>query len=529
MSNKVLLTRSSALSSGLPAVPNELDYGELAINYHTGKETLFIQNNNDEIVSFSSDDTIINYIDSKLELSLTYQMSSLLNDNLQLNPGDTYEEAFGKLEKALIDDELVFSSALNDLDNRISNIPEPVKPDWNATSGSDAEILNKPTIPQVLDYPSTGSETTAAPSVRWTANAIGEVDFRTHIDGTTIDINTDDEMYVKSLSADKLTNGTNNKVFTSAEQTKLSGIAAGAEVNVQSDWNQTNSSSDDYIKNKPTNVSSFTNDSGYYKDVEYDGTNLNINFKDGQTVLDSLNVTQMLLQHGVEYIESTQSASTASWTGITKSTSLNAGKTIVYRLLKAGTSSNATLNLTFPDGTTSGAKPVYYTADTRATTHYGANSIILLTYDGAGWRRADYNSNTTYSAMTDAQLKAGTSTSAYRISPKILADNMYIDGNTIGIRGETITIKEHELSSEYEPSSLTNEDLFLASGDTYDEAFGKLEKIINDNEIISSAGLVDLDDRVTLVENSKWSKSELGIMTTTEIQSIWDQVFNDDE
>jgi hypothetical protein len=99
---------------------------------------------------------------------------------------------------------------------------------------------------------------------------------------------------------------------------------------------------------------------------------------------------------------------------------------------------------------------------------------------------------------------------------------MYIDGNIIGIRGETITIKEHELSSEYEPSSLTNEDLFLASGDTYDEAFGKLEKIINDNEIISSAGLTDLDNRVTLVENSKWSKSELGIMTTTEIQSIWD-------
>ena len=32
---------------------------------------------------------------------------------------------------------------------------------------------------------------------------------------------------------------------------KLSGIASGAEVNVQSDWNQTNISADDYIKNKP--------------------------------------------------------------------------------------------------------------------------------------------------------------------------------------------------------------------------------------------------------------------------------------
>ena len=43
-----------------------------------------------------------------------------------------------------------------------------------------------------------------------------------------------------------------NTVFTPSEKTKLSGIASGAEVNVQADWNETNSSSDAYIKNKPT-------------------------------------------------------------------------------------------------------------------------------------------------------------------------------------------------------------------------------------------------------------------------------------
>lgn len=40
--------------------------------------------------------------------------------------------------------------------------------------------------------------------------------------------------------------------FTSALKTKLEGIASGAEVNVQSDWNQSDSSADDFIKNKPT-------------------------------------------------------------------------------------------------------------------------------------------------------------------------------------------------------------------------------------------------------------------------------------
>lgn len=40
--------------------------------------------------------------------------------------------------------------------------------------------------------------------------------------------------------------------FTTAEKTKLAGIAEGAEVNVQSNWTQTTTTADDYIKNKPT-------------------------------------------------------------------------------------------------------------------------------------------------------------------------------------------------------------------------------------------------------------------------------------
>lgn len=39
--------------------------------------------------------------------------------------------------------------------------------------------------------------------------------------------------------------------FTTADKDKLDGIQSGAERNVQSDWNQTNTSADDYIKNKP--------------------------------------------------------------------------------------------------------------------------------------------------------------------------------------------------------------------------------------------------------------------------------------
>jgi len=56
------------------------------------------------------------------------------------------------------------------------------------------------------------------------------------------------------LSADLVADGTTNKAYTATEKTKLAGIAAGAEVNVQADWNTSDSSADSFIKNKPTTL-----------------------------------------------------------------------------------------------------------------------------------------------------------------------------------------------------------------------------------------------------------------------------------
>ena len=53
------------------------------------------------------------------------------------------------------------------------------------------------------------------------------------------------------LSADYISDGTTNKVYTATEKTKLNGIQTGAEVNVQSDWNVVDNTSDAFIKNKP--------------------------------------------------------------------------------------------------------------------------------------------------------------------------------------------------------------------------------------------------------------------------------------
>lgn len=66
--------------------------------------------------------------------------------------------------------------------------------------------------------------------------------------------------------------GLSTNDFTDAEKEKLSGIAAGAEVNVQSDWNEADSTSDAFIQNKPSipsKTSDLTNDSGFITGVNW--------------------------------------------------------------------------------------------------------------------------------------------------------------------------------------------------------------------------------------------------------------------
>ena len=94
-----------------------------------------------------------------------------------------------------------------------------------AMSGDYDDLINKPTIPTA------------------TSDLVNDSDF------------VSDASYVH----------TDNN-FTTAEKTKLSGIESGAEVNVQSDWSQSDNTADDYIKNKPsipTNTSDLNNDSGF--------------------------------------------------------------------------------------------------------------------------------------------------------------------------------------------------------------------------------------------------------------------------
>jgi len=108
---------------------------------------------------------------------------------------------------------------------------------------------------------------------------------------------------------------------------------------------------------------------------------------------------------GVYFVKGTQTAATASWTGnLPTINALYDGLTIAY-YLPVNSGNNVTLTLTLKNSTTA-AEPVYWTGTSRMTTHYGAGSVVLLTwvsnatsgYAAVGsasgrWMRADYNTD----------------------------------------------------------------------------------------------------------------------------------------
>lgn len=109
----------------------------------------------------------------------------------------------------------------------------------------------------------------------------------------------------------------------------------------------------------------------------------------------------------VEVIVGTQTASTYAWTGVASFDELKDGQTILYWLPYAGTSTSATLELTLPDGSTTGAQPVYINGATRCTTHVAVGNVTQMTYrvntpiNGAGsytgwWITRNQDTTTNY-------------------------------------------------------------------------------------------------------------------------------------
>ena len=110
MSNTIIHKRSSVITDGKPKLPSltGITYGELAINYADGVETLAIKNSNNEIVEFKSKEYFENIIVENEEISI----SSTKYGNIK-NPNILISEENYKNAGIAMNEHLLYSSAKN--------------------------------------------------------------------------------------------------------------------------------------------------------------------------------------------------------------------------------------------------------------------------------------------------------------------------------------------------------------------------------------------------------------------------------
>ena len=101
MSAKILNKRSSDILNNNPKLPssNQLDYGEIAINYADGQETIAIKNSKDEIVEFRSKEYIDSVVqklikNTELKFYCIEPVSIFINGEETIYPSNTYVDLF---------------------------------------------------------------------------------------------------------------------------------------------------------------------------------------------------------------------------------------------------------------------------------------------------------------------------------------------------------------------------------------------------------------------------------------------------
>lgn len=154
------------------------------------------------------------------------------------------------------------SGSYNDLEDkpfipsRVSDLTDDSGHYTKPVTGIPASDLEETYLTSFTETdPTVPSWAKAAEKPTYTAQEVGALSDDTYIPTKISDLQNDSNY----ITDNNYVHTDNN--YTAAEKEKLGGIAAGAEVNVNADWNA--NSGDAQILNKPTKVSAFTNDAGY--------------------------------------------------------------------------------------------------------------------------------------------------------------------------------------------------------------------------------------------------------------------------
>lgn len=227
---------------------------------------------NEEIAARIAGDNAINTaLGAKADKSDTYtktQVDTALAAKVSQTEFDTKEEvistALNELEENKQDKLTAGANITIDANNVISSTGgTQQQADWNQTDNTAVDyIKNKPTIPDTSEFV---SKSEYNPKELAIAEALTDLN-ENKADKTEIpDVSTFATKTELNAKQDALVSGTNIKTINNQSILGEGNIEiqGGGGEQQQADWNQTDTTAVDYIKNKPTNVSAFTNDAGY--------------------------------------------------------------------------------------------------------------------------------------------------------------------------------------------------------------------------------------------------------------------------
>ena len=147
----IIHKNSSALVDNNPKLPTsgQLEYGEIAINYAKDKETISLKNSNNEIVTFTSDKKLDNYVTVSDFDENELIVSAALNDleESKADKDDLTDLINNVYTKEEIDNNhLVISSSLNDLNTRLNTKQNTLVSGINIKTINNQSILGSGNI-----------------------------------------------------------------------------------------------------------------------------------------------------------------------------------------------------------------------------------------------------------------------------------------------------------------------------------------------------------------------------------------------
>lgn len=197
----------------------------------------------------------------------------------------------------------------------------------------------------------------------------------------------------------------------------------------------------------------------------------------------------------------TAAATAAKTTTITGVDELTTGLTIYVKFTYANGVANPTLQV---NNLTAKAIKRYGTTapGTSAAASWNANAVVCLTYDGTYWQLNDWN-NTTYSAMSVAEMEAGTATNSRLITAARLKAAVTEHAPVTSVNGETGAVT---VAVPTDVSQLNNDAGYIDPTGLYD--------------ILATQTFIATDaTSKTIIDNA--FGTDAAIMTPASFSNIW--------